>query len=176
MSLKLKILPYEKIAACFKPWSEVYLDVAKTLINTIQTDELNVIHIGSTSAQVGGKGIIDLSVLYSAGSIDLAVARLSLLGFQDQISDKPFPAKRPRKDGGIIFDDRKYFVHVHVIEKDCDEHVKQVQYREYMLADSKARQAYEQSKKQILAEGIIEQEAYGKRKSVFVKDVLQTIE
>ena len=65
---------------------------------------------------------------------------------------------------------------MHVIENDCDEHVKQVQYREYMLADTEARQAYEQSKKQILAEGIIEQEAYGKRKSVFVKDVLQTIE
>ena len=176
MPLRLKILPYEKIIAGFTPWSKVYIEVAKSLINNMQTDDLNVIHIGSTSAQVGGKGIIDLSILYSAGSIDLAIARLSLLGFQDQISDKPFPAKRPRKDGGVIFNDRKYFVHVHVIENDCDEHVKQVQYREYMLADTEARKAYEQSKIQILAEGIIEQEAYGKRKSVFVKGILQTIE
>jgi len=171
----LDILKYEKIAADFKPWTKTYLEIAQQLIDYIQSDELSVIHIGSTSAKVGGKGIIDLSVLYSAGSIHLAIDRLLQLGFQDQISQNPFPPTRPRKDGGIIIEGKKYFIHVHVIENDSDEHVKQVQYREYMLADVEARQAYELSKKRILAEGIIEQEAYGKRKSVFVKGVLLSI-
>lgn len=171
----MKILQYEKIKARFLPWNEIYLSVAQALIEFIRTPSFDVIHIGSTSAKIGGKGVIDLSILYKDGDLDLAVNHLKTLGFQDQISAKPFPPERPRKDGTIFYEGEKYFVHVHVIKRECEEHHKQMLYKEYMLANPHARQEYEQTKQNILANGIDEQEAYGKLKSPFVKSILNQI-
>lgn len=165
---------YQKIQAQFKPWSQAYLIVANQLIKFIQTTELEVIHIGSTSAMVGGKGIIDLSLLYDDNFTE-AVERLKMLGFQDQVSQKPFPDNRPRKDGSVIVDGEEYFIHVHVIKKGSEEHKKQLQYKEYMLNNPDERIKYENSKKAILAKGINEQEAYGKLKSPFIKSVLTSL-
>ena len=44
-----------------------------------------------------------------------------------------------------------------------------------MLNNSIARKEYEQSKRAILANGITEQEAYGKQKSPYVKSILKSI-
>lgn len=171
----MKILKYEKVTADFKPWTSTYLLVARELIQLIQTDGIDVMHFGSTSAKVGGKGIIDLSVLYHKGKFELAVERLKTLGFQDQIAEKPFPPERPRKDGAVIFEGQKYLVHAHVIEKGSIEHHRQKEYKDYMLSNPCARQEYELSKKAILEQGIREQEAYGKLKSPFVKSVLNKL-
>lgn len=168
----MDILTYERIPAEFKPWTNTYLRVAEQLIKTIQTTDLEVIHIGSTSAKVGGKGIIDLSVLYQAGNLEGAIERVKSLGFQDQVSKAPFPPERPRKDGLVIFDNKKYLVHIHIIEHGSSEHKKQLYYKEYMLSNIEARRAYENTKRAILAQGITDQEEYGKRKSLFVKSVL----
>lgn len=149
--------------------------MAKALINHIQTEPFEVIHIGSTAAKVGGKGIIDLSILYPKGQLNLAIEHLKSLGFQDQISAAPFPPERPRKDGAVLFDGKKYLIHIHAIEINSEEHTNQIKYRDYLLSDPAARQAYERSKRTILAEGVTEQDAYGKRKSPFVKSVLSRI-
>ena len=171
----MKILPYEKVVAEFKPWQPVYLVVAQALIDMISCAELDVIHFGSTSAKVGGKGIIDLSVLYPSGQIQLAFNRLAELGFQDQVSTKPFPPQRPRKDGAVLFDGIKYLIHVHVIERASDEHYKQLQYKAFLLQNPQARSSYEQTKQVILATGVTEQEAYAKQKAPFVKSVLSQL-
>lgn len=171
----MEILKYRKVEASFNPWTPSYLEVAQSIINLVSTDKVEVIHIGSTSFRVGGKGIIDLSVLYKSGDLDLAVNHLIDLGFQDQISNKPFPPERPRKDGTVLFKGKEYLVHVHVIEFESEEHKKQVQYKNYMLNDPAAREKYELSKKSIIANGVTEQESYGKEKSPFVKSVLERI-
>ena len=171
----MKILKYKIIKASFNPWSLVYLEVAHCIIDFIRTERLEVIHIGSTSFKVGGKGIIDLSVLYNNGDLNFAVQHLMQLGFQDQVSEKPFPPDRPRKDGKIIVNEKEYLLHVHVIAKDSDEHKKQVQYKNYMLNNPDARLEYELSKKSILANGVTKQEEYGKHKTPFVKSILNKI-
>jgi len=171
----MKILKYKKIDAGFNPWSPIYLDVAQLVINFICSKQFDVIHIGSTSFKVGGKGIIDLSVLYKNDDLDVAVKHLSKLGFQDQISIEPFPPERPRKDGAVIFNRKKYFLHVHIIAANCDEHKKQIQYKNYMLNNPTAREKYEHSKKSIIANGFTDQEDYGKQKSPFVKTILKSI-
>ncbi|RXK14089.1 hypothetical protein CP965_01175 [Halarcobacter mediterraneus] len=172
----MKILKYEKIEARFIPWNEDYFHVANALIDFIRTDIFDVLHIGSTSAMVGGKGIIDLSILYERDQLDLAVKHLKSLGFQDQISNNPFPNERPRKDGAVIFNEKKYLIHVHVIRKGSIEYRKQLKYKDFMLSNPKAREKYEESKKLILEQGILDQEEYGKQKSPFVKAVLEKIE
>ena len=171
----MKIIKYDKLKAEFKPWTQQYLNVAAALIDFIRTAEFDVIHIGSTSAMVGGKGIIDLSILYKNGRLDAAVNHLKALGFQDQVSRNPFPVERPRKDGAVMYQGTRYYIHIHAIEDGSDEHRKQLQYKEYLLAHPAARLQYEESKQAILATGICDQEAYGKQKSPFVKAVLSRI-
>jgi len=172
----MEILPYEIIKAEFKPWTETYLAVAQALIRLIETDEIQVMHFGSTSAKVGGKGIIDLSVLYPEGQLQAAVDHMNTHGFQDQASAKPFPPERPRKDAAVLFEGRKYLIHAHVIQKHSEEHQRQRAYRDYLLANPEVRADYERQKKAILSEGVTDQEAYVKRKAPFVKTILNGLE
>lgn len=171
----MDILAYKKIPASFNIWSETLLVVAQSVIEHIANDQFEVIHIGSTSFKAGGKGIIDLSILYNAGELALAVDHLKQLGFQDQISDKPFPEHRPRKDGAVLYKGQVYYLHVHAIAKNSEEHHNQLKYKNYMLNSPTARAAYEQAKKTILTNGTNEQEAYAKQKSPFVKARLKEI-
>ena len=171
----MKILKYKKIEASFTPWSASYFDVAGRVIDFIGTEQFEVIHIGSTSFKVGGKGIIDLSVLYKHNDLDEAVQHLLNLGFQDQISEKPFPQERPRKDGSVVVNEKEYFLHVHVIQSGSAEHKKQIDYKIFMLNNPAAREEYEAFKKKILANGFTDQESYGKQKSPYVKSILNVM-
>lgn len=172
----MKILTYKKIAASFTPWSPVYFEVARSVIDFIKVDAFEILHIGSTSFKVGGKGIIDLSVLYPNNDLNVAVEHLLKLGFQDQISTTPFPIERPRKDGLVIVNGKEYLLHIHVIANGSDEHNNLIQYKNYMLSNHEAREKYEALKKAIIFDGFTDQELYGKQKSPFVKKVLQNIE
>ncbi|WP_321311460.1 GrpB family protein [Halarcobacter sp.] len=172
----MQILKYEKVDASFKPWNEEYFNVANSLIEFIQNERFKVIHIGSTSAKVSGKGIIDLSLLYEMDQLKEAVNYVKSLGFQDQTGKKLFPRERPRKDGMVIFNEKKYNIHIHLILNGSIEHRKQIKFREFMLENPWARKKYEESKLEILEKGIIEQEEYGKEKSVFVKSVIEELE
>ena len=169
----MQILKYILIEASFNSWSQKYIQVANKLIDFISTLEFEVIHIGSTSFKVGGKGIIDLSILYENNDLAKAIEHLVNLGFQNQTANNPFPKERPRKDGMIIFDGEEYLIHIHVIKKDCDEHKKQIYYKNHMLKNPDDRKNYEFYKKQILSKGFKNQEIYGKEKSNFVKSILK---
>ena len=81
----MNILKYEIIEAGFNPLTPIFFEIAKSLIDIISTEKFEVIHIGSTSFKVGGKGIIDLSILYKNVDLDAAVEHLLSLGFQHQI-------------------------------------------------------------------------------------------
>lgn len=164
--------PYQLVDASFSPWRPIYLDVAQALSDHISTPRIEVLHFGSTSAKVGGKGIIDLSILYRSGERDDTVAHLYALGFQDQHSDQPFPEHRPRKDASVIYQGERFLVHAHVIEKDSDEHRRQIAYKQYLLDNPNLRTEYENEKRAILAQGVRDQDAYVKHKAPFVKGVL----
>lgn len=93
----MQILKYEKVDASFKPWNEEYFNVANSLIEFIQNERFKVIHIGSTSAKVSGKGIIDLSLLYEMDQLKEAVNYVKSLGFQDQTGKNFFQEKDQEK-------------------------------------------------------------------------------
>ena len=164
--------PYQVLPARFNPWQEVYLDVANALITELNDPSFEFLHFGSSSFKAAGKGIIDIAILYSLGELDAAVSHLKSFGFVDQHSDNPFPAVRPRKDCGVRFKGEHFNVHAHVIEKNCEERVRQVAYKNHMLNNPIDRAAYERKKQAILAKGITQQDEYGKAKSPFVKSVL----
>src|SRR5438874_1909694 len=75
-------------------------EVARRVGDVIRSvaPELQVEHVGSTSVPgCGGKGIVDLAVLYGEGFLDRAKLILDGLGFQKQGGRDPFPESRPMR-------------------------------------------------------------------------------
>lgn len=171
----IEFAPYQLKKASFRPWRPVFIEVANKIMAALAHPEFDFHHFGSTSFYVAGKGIIDLAILYPKGARAKATSYLLSRGFADQHSQNPFPATRPRKDIGVIYQQEQFQIHCHVIEINSDEHQKQVAYKQLMLAEPAKRADYEATKRQILATGEICQDSYSKQKSPFVKDCLLTL-
>ena len=170
---KIKFIPYQLIPASYNPWRHIFLDVAKAVIAELEHPDFQFLHFGSSSFKVAGKGIIDISILYKVGQLTHAVEHLKSFGFAEQHSNKPFPESRPRKDIAVIFEEETFQIHTHVIQLGSEEHLKQVNFKAHMLENPNTRARYEVTKKQVLDDGLIAQDDYGKAKSPFVKSVLK---
>src|SRR5437899_3256428 len=96
------ILKYSLSPAEFVAYDPEVAEVAGLLRGAIQSGEarVRVEHIGSTSVPgCGGKGIVDLAVLYPEGLLARARDVLDGLGFQKQDGPEPFPESRPMRVG-----------------------------------------------------------------------------
>src|SRR5262245_42794007 len=104
---RMRILPYIPKPAEFRAYDSQVAEVAHLLVNAIQHEDpqLQVEHVGSTSVpNCGGKGVIDLAVLYREGFLAPARAVLDRLGFQKQTGPEPFPESRPMRVGAVEHD------------------------------------------------------------------------
>jgi GrpB-like predicted nucleotidyltransferase (UPF0157 family) len=63
-------------------------------------------------------------------------------------------------------------IHAHVIEFGILEHNELTTFRDVLRANNTLRKRYEQSKRQILASGVIDSVEYSKVKGQFIQDVL----
>jgi len=94
----IEIHPYRQAAAAYGDYDADVVDAALALADGIclQDSRLRVEHIGSTAVPgCGGKGYIDLLLMYPDGHLDAAKAALETLGFRRQSSRDPFPEDRP---------------------------------------------------------------------------------
>ncbi|HWX20541.1 MAG TPA: GrpB family protein [Candidatus Binatia bacterium] len=172
----MRVLPYFSMPAEFCAYDPGATEIARLLCGAIQRvePELQIEHVGSTSVPgCGGKGMIDLAVLYPEGFLARARAVLDGLGFQKQGGPEPFPENRPMRVGCVEHDGCLFRIHAHVIARDSEEHDELVWFRETLRADSALRQCYEARKRAILASGIQDSLEYCKAKGAFVTDVLQ---
>src|SRR6185436_4164083 len=79
-------------------------------------------HIGSTAVPgLGGKGVIDLMLLYPPGSLVRARDAVDALGFQRQGTRDPFPEDRPMRVGAADWNGRRYRLHLHILSADSAE-------------------------------------------------------
>ena len=171
----MRILPYFSTPAEFRAYDPEAAEVARLLRGAIQSVEpqLQVEHVGSSSVPgCGGKGIIDLAILYPEGSLARARAVLDGLGFQKQDGPEPFPEDRPMRVGCVEHDGRPFRIHAHVIALDSEEHGELIWFRETLRRNSALRQSYEERKRTILAMGIQDSIEYCKVKGAFISDVL----
>jgi GrpB-like predicted nucleotidyltransferase (UPF0157 family) len=171
----MRILPYISRPAEFRAYDPQDAEVAHLLVSAIQHVEpqLQVEHVGSTSVpDCGGKGVIDLAVLYGEGFLARARAVLDGLGFQKQSGPEPFPESRPMRVGGVEHDGQSFRIHAHVIALGSDEHRELVSFREALRASSELRHRYEERKRTILGMGIEDPVEYCKAKGGFITDVL----
>jgi GrpB-like predicted nucleotidyltransferase (UPF0157 family) len=135
---------------------------------------LQIEHIGSTSVPgCGGKGIVDLAVLYPAGFLARARALLDGLGFQKQGGPDPFPESRPMRVGCVEHEGRRFRIHAHVIALFSDEHGELLWFREALRGDSELRHGYEERKRAILAMGMKDSLEYCEAKGGFITNALK---
>jgi GrpB-like predicted nucleotidyltransferase (UPF0157 family) len=171
----MRIGPYVSKLAEFRPSEPVMSEVARRLATAIQNSEpaLKVEHIGSTSVPgCGGKGIIDLAILYPEGLLARARETLDEMGFQRQGGPEPFPEERPMRVGCIEHGNRSYGIHAHVILLGSPEHEELVWFRDKLRSDAHLRRCYEERKHTILASGIRDSLEYCKAKGDFIVETL----
>ena len=164
------ILPYEELPAEFRPADPRCEMVAKKVAGWIQAriGGVSVEHIGSTAVPgLPGKGIIDLMLLYSEGSLDRVRAAIDSLGFQRQYTRDPFPDTRPMRIGSVLIDRTKFRLHVHVLAEDADEVQILRRFRDQLIANPALRARYAALKDQIVESGITDTVAYCEQKEQF---------
>lgn len=172
----MKVLPYSPAEAAFRAYDPGGTEVAGLLRGDIQGVEprLQVEHIGSTSVPgCGGKGMVDLAVLFPVGLLGRAREVLDGLGFQRQGGPEPFPEERPMRVGAVEHAGRRFGIHAHVIALGSEEHKELVWFRERLRSDPALRRAYEARKQAVLAAGIRDSIAYCKAKGGFIANVLK---
>ena len=172
----MRILPYSSLPAEFRDYDPEAVEVVHLLQDAIggSDSQLRVDHIGSTSVPgCGGKGIIDLAVLYPEGLLARARTTLDKLGFQKQNGPEPFPEDRPMRVGCVEHNCRRFQIHAHVIALDSEEYGELVWFRDRLRRDSSFRQRYEERKRAILANGIRDSLEYCHAKGEFITDVLR---
>src|SRR5687767_4918259 len=154
-NLEMRIHPYSLMPAEFRAYQAEFVEMAQFLSSAIQSVEpkLQVEHVGSTSVPgCGGKGIIDLAVLYPEGLHARARAVLDGMGFQRQVGPDPFPEDRPMRVGSVEHAGARFQVHAYVIALGAVEHGELVWFREQLRAYAVLRGQYEERKRVILAE------------------------
>ena len=172
----MRILQYSLMPAEFVAYDPEVTEVARPLQSAIRNGEpqLQVEHIGSTSVPgCGGKGIVDLAILYPEGLLARARAVLDGLGFQKQDGPEPFPESRPMRVGCVEREGRPFRIHAHVIALGSQEHGELVWFRDTLRGDVALRRSYEDQKRAILALGIQDPLEYCKAKGAFITDALE---
>lgn len=167
--------PYpSKPDVAFHEYDPRAADVAARLADLIvdQLPDVTVEHVGSTAVPgCGGKGVVDLMVLYPPGGLDAVKDRLDALGFQHQTSGHPWPEDRPMRVGTLQHEGTVFRVHAHVIAAASDEAAQLRAFRDRLRADPGLVEAYVTRKREILAAGIDEPRVYTELKGGFIRDV-----
>jgi GrpB-like predicted nucleotidyltransferase (UPF0157 family) len=172
---EIEILPYHQHTASYHDWDARAPHVAVLLIRAIEAGnpDVTVEHIGSTSVPgCGGKGIIDLMLMYPPGGLEPARGVLARSGFQHQVSRDPFPEDRPMRVGALLYDGTEFRAHVHVIAADSHEIAEFRAFREVLQHNPDVMDAYMVRKREILAAGIVDPTDYTTTKGPFCQEVL----
>lgn len=176
MTEPMRILPYTAMPAEFHLYDPEVVEVARRLGDAIRAVEpaLQAEHVGSTSVPgCGGKGVVDLMVLYPDGVLKRAKAVLDDLGFQKQGGPDPWPESRPMRVGAVEHNGRVFRIHAHVIALSADERAELVWFRNALIRDPDLRRRYEERKQAILAAGITDSIEYCEAKGGFITDALE---
>lgn len=174
-AMAIVIGPYSQEPVRFRVYDPATAQVAAIVMDALLDLEpsLSVEHIGSSSVPgCGGKGTVDLAVLYLPGELGSATNALDQLGFQPQPGPNPFPESRPMRVGVLELAGKHYPVHAHVLELGCPEHAQLLAFRDALRADTRLCRDYEAHKQAILADGVSNRQEYTNAKGTFVREVL----
>ncbi|MEM1157378.1 MAG: GrpB family protein [Verrucomicrobiota bacterium] len=171
----MEIRRYELKPPAFHPWRPEFLEVATEVALYIKSriPEIRVEHVGSTSVDYcGGKGIVDLLVLYfgQPGEFERVRDQVDAIGFQKQSGGHIFPEDRPMRVGAVQFKGIEYRFHIHVLQSGCKEERGLCEFRDDLRQDEERRASYIELKQQILQRRLSDPKDYTSRKSTFFDD------
>lgn len=171
----MQIERYEFRAPAFHPWRPEFLEVAAEVGDYLKSriPGIRVEHVGSTSVDYcGGKGIVDLLVLYNdqPGDFERVRDAVDAAGFQQQSGGHIFPEERPMRVGAVDYRGTEYRFHIHVLQAGCKEERGLCEFRDDLRQDDERRQSYIELKQQILQRELSDSREYTSRKSSFFKD------
>jgi GrpB-like predicted nucleotidyltransferase (UPF0157 family) len=165
---------YDLQPAAYRPYDPRYPEAASLVASMIRDDmpSVRVEHIGSTAVPgCGGKGNVDLLLLYPTGELARARDTLDAMGFQRWSGRDAFPESRPVRIGTIEHDAVVFRLHVHVVAEDSAEVAEQLEFREALRADSALVRTYEAHKREVIAAGITYGPDYARAKETFIRSV-----
>jgi GrpB-like predicted nucleotidyltransferase (UPF0157 family) len=172
---EIEVLPYHQQTASYHEWDSRAPHVAALLVRVIEAEnpDVTVEHVGSTSVPgCGGKGIIDLMLMYPPGDLEATRNVLDRSGFQHQAGRGPFPEERPMRVGALRYDGAEFRTHVHVIAADSPEVAEFRVFRDALHGNPDLMDAYMARKQEIIAAGITDSTDYAKTKGSFCQEVL----
>jgi GrpB-like predicted nucleotidyltransferase (UPF0157 family) len=146
--------------------------VARQVAALIETalPAARVEHIGSTAVPgCSGKGIVDLLLLYPPGGLAAARDALAALGFQPQPGPDPWPEERPMRVGSVRHEGDRFALHVHVVALGSAEAGWDLGFRDRLRSDPALAAAYVARKREIVAEGVTDGNAYAHAKGPFIE-------
>lgn len=154
----------------YHPYDPQYPVVFEHLRALIQAEAgpLRIEHIGSSSIPgVGGRKVIDIAVV--APEADHAKIReaIARAGF----TDPPFQHYRPVQVGSIEADGESYQILVYVIAPEDPMLANWLGYRDYLRAHPEDAEAYGRVKREVLAAGQSNGEAYQRAKTPFIVEL-----
>lgn len=163
---------YEVQPAAYRPYDPRFPRVAQLVATLIQANmpDAHVEHTGSTAVPgCGGKGNVDLLLLYPAGQLARARDTLDAMGFQRWTGRDAFPESRPVRIGTIAHDGETFRLHVHVVAADSPEVDEQIRFRDTLRADPTLVRAYEERKREVIAAGVTYGPDYSRAKEAFIR-------
>lgn len=177
MMNKIEIVPFGPSADStgYQPYDaalpEVFMGVKSIILETIP--DASVEHVGSSSIPgVGGRNVIDIAVPCALEMHDAIRIRLRSLGFEDS----PFPHYLPLLVASAHSNGRNYPVLLYVIDPQDKIYRQWVQFRDYMRLHPEDAQAYDEVKRQAIADGHGEDGSYQEAKTPFIIGLMDKIQ
>jgi GrpB-like predicted nucleotidyltransferase (UPF0157 family) len=169
------ILPYNRQPVEFQEYDPRAPEVAQYVINLIQVQipSVRVEHIGSTAVPgCGGRGVIDLMILYDMEAVEPILVQLDILGFQWVQRDSFLPDEWPKGMGAVQYQEKIFRLHIHVQPSDLSSVSEKRIFRDRLRSDPELLSAYMAHKREILARGTVDPIEYTSAKSGFVEHAL----
>ena len=155
--------PYQPVPVALRPWDPRCPEAARRVVDLIRgrLPGARVEHVGSTAVPgCAGKGVVDLLLVYSPGSLPATRDALDDLGFQHQGGRHPWPEERPMRVGSIRYDGNDFQLHVHVVAEGDPDAVDLIRFRDALRADPALVCGYVDAKRAALAAAAAEGVAY----------------
>ena len=169
--------PARKVEAAYHNWHSGYLLAAAHIIDITgcAPHPGTFEHVGSTAVPgCGGKGVMDMLYLYPAGALNDSVTYLLDLGLVRQGDEfaHRWPDSRPMLLGTVMHDSQEYVVYVHVVASESDEVRRFRQFRSLLCESPAHVERYNETKKGIVAMGIINTDQYVVMKRPIMHEIL----
>lgn len=148
----------------------VFNKVQKLILKNLKN--VKVEHTGSTFLGLKGKNSVNILVISEKGQAKKIYEQIKDLGFQESKNTK-LPRGIYMLIGSIKFRNKRYLIHVHILNKLTQNCKDILFFREYLKKNPKKAQEYENLKKKIISEGKVNHREYSASKKEFIKEILK---